>query len=281
MLTVKAPAKINLTLEVLGKRPDGYHEIRSVFQTIGLYDTLHFEAGEGISFKCDMGGWTPEESLVSRAAALLREATNFSKGATIEVIKKIPLMSGLGGDSSDAAAVIRGLNELWGLGLSQQKQLKLAAQLGSDVAFFLHKGTALATGRGEVITPLPPLTKMWVVLVVPNIPVKAGKTAGMYQSLTKSHYTDSKMTDKLVRTLHKGDALKPSMLFNTFENVAFDYFTGLEAYKEHIIKLGAPNIHLAGSGPTLFTMSIDKAQAEDLYTSCKNQGMEAYLIETL
>ena len=123
MLTISAPAKLNLTLEVLAKRRDGFHEVRSVMQTINLCDSFSFQSGENIEFKCDMPGWIAEESLVSRAAGLLQEATGCSKGATITVSKRIPLLSGLGGDSSDAAATLRGLNQLWGLGLLPEQSL--------------------------------------------------------------------------------------------------------------------------------------------------------------
>lgn len=281
MVTVAAPAKINLTLEVLGKRPDGFHEIRSVLQTIDLCDIIHLEIGSDINIKCDIPEWSAEKSLVSRAIRLLQETTGGSKGVTIEIVKKIPLMSGLGGDSSDAAATLRGLNELWGLGLSREKLLGLAAGLGSDVAFFIRGGTALVEGRGEVITPLPPLSLMRVVLVVPDVAREPGKTRRMYARLKGSHYTDGTITKKLVKTLKEGGEFRPSMLFNTFENIALDYFKGLKVYKEHITKLGASHVHLAGSGPTLFTMFKDKAQAEEFYTCCKQQGMESYMVATL
>jgi 4-diphosphocytidyl-2-C-methyl-D-erythritol kinase len=281
MLTVQAPAKINLTLEILGKRPDGFHEIRSVFQTIDLCDCLRFREGQSISFRCDMPGWSAGNSLVTRAVNLLQEAAGCSRGATIEVDKCIPMVTGLGGDSSDAAAVLRGLNELWELNLPTEKLVTLAVKLGSDVAFFLYSSTALAEGRGEKITPLPPLADMQVLLVVPDVPRLARKTERMYASLKPSHYTDGKITGRLVKALNEGRGFQPSLLFNTFENVAFDRFSGLTAYKEHIIKLGAPHVHLAGSGPTLFIMLKDRAQAEELYTRCKQQGMEAYLVGIL
>jgi 4-diphosphocytidyl-2-C-methyl-D-erythritol kinase len=281
MVTVTAPAKINLTLEVLGKRSDGFHEIRSVLQTIDLCDTLHLEVGRGISFQCDTPGWSADKSLVNKTINLLQETTGCTKGAKISIEKRIPLMSGRGGDSSDAAAILRGLNELWRLNLPQEGLVGLAAQLGSDVAFFLYGGTALATGRGEKITPLPPLAKMWVVLVIPDVPVEPGKTGRMYAALKPSHFTDGKITQKLVETLHKGKGFSPSMLFNTFENIAFDDYNIRHVYVEHLIKMGAPHVHIAGSGPTLFTMFKDKEKAGELYTRCKEQGMKAYLAETI
>jgi 4-diphosphocytidyl-2-C-methyl-D-erythritol kinase len=281
MLTLKAPAKLNLTLEVIDKRPDGFHEVRSVLQSIDLYDTLTFNVGHDISFECDMPDWSADKSLVSHALDCLKRATGCQKGTRVVIGKRIPLMSGLGGDSADAAAVLRGLNELWELSLPAEKLLEMAASLGSDVSFFLHGGTALAGGRGEISIPLPPLEKMWVVLVVPDVPVAPGKTGRLYAALKKSHFTDGGITRKLVETLHKGNKGVPSLLFNTFENVAFDFFPGLNVYKDHLIKLGAPGVHLAGSGSTLFTLFDNESDAEDLYSRCKDQGTRVYLVSTL
>jgi len=281
MLTILAPAKINLTLEVLGKRPDGYHQIRSVIQTINLCDRLRLRLSHDIKFRCDNPSFVWEESLVSRATALLQQTTGCSKGATIEVTKKIPVVSGLGGDSSDAAAILSGLNKLWQLGLSPVELVELAPRLGSDVPFFLYGGTALVEGRGEIITPLPPLAHMWVVLMMPPVPRMAEKTKQLYASLKPSHYTDGQITEKFIRALKAGREFKPSLLFNTFENVAFDQFSGLKVYKEHFIKLGAPHVHLAGSGPALFTMLKDKAEAERLHRHLQQGGFESYLVDTL
>jgi len=281
MLTVLAPAKLNLTLEVLAKRPDGYHELRSVIQTINLCDSLRFQLSQDIIFKSNMPDWTPEKSLVSKAVGLLQETTGGSKGATIAISKRIPLMSGLAGDSTDAAATLQGLNKLWALGLSSEKLLELAAQLGSDVAFFLYGGTALVEGRGEVVTSLPPLPHMWVVLIMPDVPPLPGKTKRLYASLRTDHYTDGQITERLVAVLGEGREPTPSLLFNTFENVAFTHFAQLKVYKEHLAKVGAENIHLAGSGPTLFTLVKDKTKAEDLHIRLHRQGLETYLTDTL
>jgi len=281
MLTVLAPAKLNLTLEVLAKRQDGFHEIRSVIQTINLCDSLRFQLSQKIEFKSDVPNWTPEKSLISKATSLLQQATGYGKGATIEVSKRIPLVSGLGGDSSDAAAILRGLNKLWGLGLSRGKLLDLATQLGSDVAFFLYGGTALVEGRGEIVTPLPPFPHMWVVLALPPVPRLLGKTERLYASLKASHYTDGQITQSLAETLKEGREFTPSFLFNTFENVAFSRFSGLRVSRDHIVKIGATNVHLAGSGPALFTLVKDKAQAEELYIRLQSQRLEPYLTETL
>ncbi len=281
MLTLLAPAKLNLTLEVLAKRPDGFHEIRSVIQTISLCDSLHFQLGQNIELKSNMSKWLPEKSLVSRAASLLREATGCPKGTTIEVNKRIPLMSGLGGDSSDAAAVLRGLNQLWGLGLPLPKLVELASQLGSDVAFFLCGGTALVRGRGEIITPLSSLPHMWVVLAIPPVPRIPGKTERLYASLKSDHYTQGEVTDRLATLLTGSGEITPSMLFNIFESVAFDIFDGLREYREHFLKAGAVSVHLAGSGPALFTLTKEKLQADKIYKNLQRQRLDSYLVETL
>ena len=280
MLTIMAPAKINLTLEVLGKRPDGFHEIRSVMQTVSLCDGLSFSEADKTTLKCDMEGWSAEKSLVNQAVNLLREATGCTRGVALEVTKKIPLMSGLGGDSSDTAATLKGLNEIWKLRLTPEKLSMMAAQLGSDVTFFLRGGTALATGRGEVITTLPSIPGIWMVLVVPDVPVQEDKTARMYRSLKASHYTDGTLTDKTITAIKRGEIPDISWLFNTFENIAFDDFNIRQVYVEHLLKLGAPRVHLAGSGPSLFTIFNSKTQAEELYTRCKDQGMETYIAAT-
>jgi len=280
MLTVLALAKLNLTLEVLGKRPDGFHEIRSVIQAIKLCDTLHFQLSQNIEFRSGMPEWLAEESLVSKAASLLQETTGCTKGAAIEIEKRIPLMSGLGGDSSDAAAVLRGLDQLWELGLSREELLELAPQLGSDVSFFLYGGTVLAEGRGERVTPLPSLSHMWVVLVMPAVSGSPGKTQRLYARLETSHYTDGQITERLVEELGAGGELTPLLLFNAFESVTFTRSSELSVYREHILKIGATNVHLAGSGPTLFTLVKDRVEAEDLHLRFQQQGMESYLTDT-
>jgi 4-diphosphocytidyl-2-C-methyl-D-erythritol kinase len=281
MLTLLAPAKLNLTLEVLSKRPDGFHEVRSVIQTINLCDNLHFRPDQNIKIRCNVPDWIPEISLVSKATNLLREATGCTKGAMIEVSKRIPLVSGLGGDSSDAAATLHGLNKLWELGLPQEKLAELATQLGSDVAFFLYGSTALIEGKGEIVTPLPPFPHKWVVLMVPPVPRLPGKTARLYASLKATHYTDGQITERLVETLREGREFTPSLLFNTFENVFFARQSKTSVYREHALKVGATDVHLAGSGPALYTLLEDKTEAEDLYNRPRHQKMEPYLTETL
>lgn len=281
MLTVLAPAKLNLTLEVLKERQDGFHEIRSVLQTINLCDSLRFYLSEEIELSSDRTDWIPGMSLVSRASNLLREVTGYTGGVTIEIKKRIPWLSGLGGDSSDAAAILRGLNRLWGLRLPQKKLLALAAQLSSDVSFFLFGGTALAESRGEIITPLPSLPRTWIVLMVPPVSRKPGKTKQLYSNLNTAHYTEGGITDRFVSSLVEGEELVSANIFNVFDKVALTNFAGLDSYREQFLRTGAPDVHLAGSGPALFTLLKDRDQAEKIYRNLRGQGLECYLSDTL
>ncbi len=279
MVMIKAPAKINLTLDILGKRTDGFHEIRSVLQAIDLSDTLYVQAGQGIYLQCDNSSWSGEKSLLSKVLRLV--LPNSATEVNIKLEKHIPLMAGLGGDSSDAAALIKGLNEIYQLKLSDEKLHEIAANIGSDVPFFLKGGTALASGRGEIIKPLPPRLKLWYVLFFPDVKVETGKTTKMFASIQPQNYTDGSDTERLAATLIGGKVFDPSLISNAFEKVAFDVFKGLLDYKRRLRDLGATNTHLAGSGPTLFSIFKEKTQARQLFQRCKMQGMKTCLAYTM
>jgi 4-diphosphocytidyl-2-C-methyl-D-erythritol kinase len=281
VLTLLAPAKLNLTLEVIGKRDDGYHEIRSVVQTIGLCDRLLFQTSRKTEYSSNMPEWVPQQSLVPRAVDLVREATGYAGEVTVRVDKRIPLMSGLGGDSSDAAAVLRGLDRLWELNLPQEKLRELASGLGSDVALFLYGGTVLIEGRGEKVTPLPPLSTMWVVLVLPEMPREPGKTGRAYTGLESGDFTSGQATERLVEVLKTSRDLASSLLCNAFERSAYTGSPKLAACREQMLSAGAGNVHLAGSGPAQFTLLKEMTEAEGLHDRLIRQGMEAYLAETL
>lgn len=281
MLTVQTPAKINLTLEVLGKRQDGYHEIRSVVQTIDFYDEIRFEESRNDIYISDLPGWEGAQSLVSKTVDLLRHVTGINQGVRIKVSKRIPLVSGLGGDSSDAAATLKGLNELWSIGLTQSQLHELAAQLGSDVPFFLYGGTALMEGRGEKITPLAGLKESWFVLMLPDVPRQSHKTQTLYKGLKKTYYTEGTVTRRLIDVIRDGGELSPDYLLNTFENIAFDLSEELSVYRRHILKIGASNLHLAGSGPAMFTLVMDKMEGEELCARLRTQGLELRLVHSV
>jgi len=273
MLTVSAYAKINLTLEVMGIYSDGYHEVATVLQEIDLKDTLFFEEHQDIRLKSS-------ENLVLKAARLLQDAGKCNKGALISIEKGIPIAAGLGGSSSDAAATLRGLNELWGLDLSLSELIGVASRVSADTAFFLYGGTALGEGRGERITPLPPFVHSWVVLFRPPVSVPPNKTGSLYASLNPSHFTGGQFSKKIVGLLRQEGDVCHTSLFNVFEKVAFTAFPGLEGYWRRFSDLGAGNIHLAGSGPTIFTLVGDKSHGDELCHSLKKEGLEAYLVQT-
>ncbi|MBI4301969.1 MAG: 4-(cytidine 5'-diphospho)-2-C-methyl-D-erythritol kinase [Chloroflexi bacterium] len=278
-LTLPAYAKINLTLEVLEIRPDGYHEIRSILQTISLADSLTFQPHPNIDFHCNDPHLVGPENMVVKAAQLLKESTGWQNGASIYLNKVIPVAAGLGGGSSDAAATFQGLNELWRLNLGLETLHFLAAQLGADVPFFLYDGTALAQGRGDIITPLPSFAKTWVVLLVPPHSL-AQKTKTMYANLDPRDYTSGEITAKLIESLELGEPLASTLLGNVFQRVAYATFTSLAEYHNHFLAAGASSIHITGTGPVLFTLAIDKSQGEAIHQGLRRQGLESYLVQT-
>ncbi len=280
MITLSAYAKINLTLEVLGRRPDGYHDIASVVQTIDLADTLSFAENGELRLLCETPVLASTDNLVVRAAVLLRDVTGCSKGARIRLDKAIPLAAGLGGGSSDAAATLVGLNELWGLNLPLSRLVRVASELGSDVPFFLIGGTALVEGRGERVTPLPSLPDISVVLLKPPLDIP-NKTARLFGALAEADFTPGQWTQRLVSLLHQGGSPAGSKLFNVFERAAYAFYPGLDGYRQQFLAAGAAMVHLAGAGPTLFALVNDESQGEELYQRIRSCSLEAYLAQTV
>lgn len=278
MITTRAYAKINLTLEVLGRRDDGYHEIASILQTVSLYDTLTFEEAEAISFDCDRPGLAARDNLVVRAAHLLREAAGVSRGAAITLAKRIPVSAGLGGGSADAGATLLSLNRLWGLELSREDLLPIAARIGSDVPFFLYGGTARVSGRGERVEPLPSADLEWAVVLTPRIDVP-GKTALMFSKIGPMSYTSGGLTRKLAaRLLGKGD-MPPQFLFNAFDEVARAAIPNLGTYWDAFHALGAREIHLCGAGLSLFAPVSTKHHATAMQLLLEHRhGWEAHTV---
>jgi 4-diphosphocytidyl-2-C-methyl-D-erythritol kinase len=275
MLTVYAPAKINLVLEVLGKHND-YHRISSIVQSIDLCDVLNLQLDEEICLECDETS-LKRDNLVTRAATLLKESTRCSLGARIELRKHIPWGVGLGGGSSDAAATLLALNELWGLELPISELVRLASKLGSDVPFFIHKGTALVEGKGERITPLPSLPATSFVLLVPPLPKIPGKTKQMYNNLRVADFTGGQFVQAALTSLKQGKAIDRSLMFNVFEEIAFGFFSGLDKYRKTLEEAGAPGVYLAGSGPCLFTFFSEAEKAGEVFSRLKKQRLECYL----
>lgn len=288
MIQEFAPAKLNLTLEVLGQRPNGRHEICSIMQTIDLADELTLQESRDLELLLDcspLPAWDglrafdlrPEDNLAYRAVMLLRETTPGHPGAKIWLKKHIPSAAGLGGGSSDAAAVLRGLNQLWNLSLDPAELAKLGAKLGADVPFFLYGGTCLVEGLGEKVTPLPPLPPCWTVLLLPPL-VISEKTRTLYSRLRPSHYTRGQFTEALKQALLEGKAIELEV-WNTFSLVSSEVYPGFERYQEAFRTAGAKP-QLAGSGPTLFSLFRDEAAARGVFERLKNADGWIYLART-
>jgi len=280
VLTCVAPAKINLVLEVLGKRADGYHEIRSLVQTINMCDVLSFELADKTSFECTEPSLQTSDNLVVQAAELFRKISGYERGAKIKLKKRIPWGAGLGGGSSDAATTLSALNRLWKLKLKTLDLVELAARLGSDVPFFVHGGAALIEGRGEKVMPLAASMPSWFVLLLPPLPRIPHKTKQLYSHLDNRHFTEGEFIDKAVRTWSQDRRIVPSLLFNVFDKVALDAFPGLEGYWRRFEEAVGKDIHLVGSGPALFAPVDSKVEAEKVCSLLSRQGLEVYAVST-
>ena len=282
MLTVQTPAKINPVLEVLGKRPDGYHELALVFQAVGFYDQLTFEkkaAGVGLRVEGQAGLAADDSNLIVKAAKLfLREALKSADGVQITLHKKIPLAAGLGGGSSDAAAALRGLQWLFEVPVSEGKMHQMAAQLGSDVNFFLNGGTALGTGRGEIITPWKASVPLWVILVKPS---EGLSTPAVYQSGKALMTTGDKILEFQKVWSEGSPASIASRLFNGLEPAAFYLRPELEFIKKRLMTEGALGVLLSGSGPTLFALAAHDMEAKKIASEFEGEGLEVVVTQTV
>jgi len=245
-------AKINWSLRVLGKREDGFHELCTLFQTVSLHDTLKFEDADGLALVCDDPLIpTDERNLILRAAGLLREWSGCSAGALIGLEKHIPSPGGLGGGSSNAAVALVGLCRLWDIDLDESDLLQIAASVGSDVPFFLTGGTAIGRGRGEVIESTVDRVEPWVLIVAPEISVS---TPEIFASLAAPMLTSEALETNLTvcRKDANGPHLRRSDLINDLERVVFHRFPEVERAKNSLLKLGASNAAMSGSGASVF-----------------------------
>lgn len=281
-LVISAPAKINLGLNVLGRRPDGYHDLETVMQQISLSDTLLIEpltqANEWV-FSCTDPDLEGNDNLVCRAASLLRSLTTKSlPGVKITLYKNIPTQAGLGGGSSDAAATLLGLNRFWQLSLKKDVLLQLAARLGSDVPFCLRGGTALARGRGEILQQLPPLPFFWVVLAL--APASSISTAKAYGLIDPGSFGKPSVHE-LIEAINEGNKAKviawpAAGQTNTFEKVIMKHYSRLNNFRSVLQNL-LLRPALSGSGPTFFILSEDYSRARSIAYAVEDNGGRAFL----
>lgn len=262
VLTMRAPAKINLTLNVLGKRPDGYHALRSVMQALDLHDTLELQSDSDLSFDCDTPALAGDGNLVVRATRLLRQETGYGGGARMTLRKRIPVDAGLGGGSSDGAAALIGLNRLWGLGLARERLAELGARLGSDVPFFCYAPTALVEGRGEKVTSLPPAPPAYVVL---HKPPSGVSTARVFRNLSPERYGDGTGSERLLAALRVGLPPGAWPLSNGLQQTVVALYPEVAAALERLRMAGAPAPLMTGSGSTVYAVFAHEADARRVH----------------
>ena len=288
MIMELARAKINLTLDILKLRKDGFHEVEMIMQTLELADEVELtQIKSGIEFKIDVsqivGGENipiDEKNLAYRAVLAVNEYCRKNFGVSINLRKKIPAAAGLGGGSADAAAVIRGMNWLYDLNLKTDDLCNIGAKVGSDVPFCIVEGTWLARGRGEILHELPPFKHFHVVLVKPNLDISTAWAYKTYDELNASEINHPP-TYEIVELFRRRDfnfALKK--LANVLEPVAQKVFPELEIYKARMIEAGAKVALMTGSGPTIFALA-DKADVENIVAAIKDLPAQIFVTKII
>lgn len=273
-ITIKAYAKVNLALQVLKKRSDGFHDIKTILQNIDLADTLTFQESSELILQ-DFGLGL-KENLVWRAAYLLKSSAKINKGASITLRKKIPMQAGLGGGSADAAATLAALNKLWDLNLPLKQLLKFGSELGSDVNFFLvGGGLALASGRGEIIEPIKAPLKQRLVIAKPNFGITAKEAYDLWDERGTTKEAD---IDTLVDKITKRD-FEAGDLFNDLEPAVLTKYKQLESISASGYKAGASKVMLSGSGSALFAI-VDKQGQDNVYKAWKEENLTVYKVKT-
>jgi 4-diphosphocytidyl-2-C-methyl-D-erythritol kinase len=281
MLYVKAPAKINLTLDVLYKRPDNYHEVEMVMTTVDLADRIGLENREdGLIKIVSADRFVPDDdrNFAYQAAKLLKDTYGIEHGVSITIEKEIPIAAGLAGGSSDAAATLRGLNELWNLNLSLDKLAELGAKIGSDVSFCVYGGTALATGRGEKIQELPAPPACWVVLAKPKIGVS---TADIYGNLKVDEIIHPNTAGMIKAIETNNYELMCNSLGNVLESVTLNLYPEVVTLKEQMQRFGADAVLMSGSGPTVFGLVDTEARVNRIYNGLRGFCDEVFVVRLI
>ena len=261
-IKLKARAKINLGLDVLGKRPDGYHEVRMVMQTVGLYDRIIIRKTKekGIKIVTNLS-FLPvnENNLVYKAASLLMEEFHIEEGVYIDLNKFIPVAAGMAGGSSDAASVLYGINRLFDLKLSSQQLMERGVKIGADVPYCIMRGTALAEGIGEKLSRLAPVPDMYLVIAKPPISVS---TKQVYESLDMNKEIEHPDIDGIIDAINQKDVNAiAAKMGNVLESVTIPLYPVIDKIKQDMIRLGAVTAMMSGSGPTVFGVFCNKEKA--------------------
>ena len=251
-----APAKINLTLEVLGKRRDGFHNIVSVMQTVALFDVIEITESNRVNISVSNADISQENNIVWEAYKKFKAVTGISDNASIDIKKNIPIKAGLGGGSSDAAATLRGLNRLWNLKLSRENLIEIGTEVGSDVPFFIAGGCSLVRGRGEIIEPLPGPNLGTLLICSPSLSSETfqNKTEFMFNRLLPEMYTTGNLSLKLAARIAKRSDCHPSFFFNVFSELIVEHMDSLKKIGSTYKTIGIDEFNFTGSGPSSFVM---------------------------
>lgn len=281
-IRLKARAKINLVLDVLGKREDGYHEVRMVMQTIGIYDRLILTKipEEEIRITSNLA-FLPvnENNLIYKAIKLLKDEYHFPGGVSVDLNKFIPVAAGMAGGSTDAASTMFGVNRLFGLNLSMGKMMELGVRLGADVPYCVMRGTALAEGIGEKLTRITPVPHMWILIAKPQINVS---TRLVYEQLDMGGIQKHPDIDGIIRAIEAQDVVRIAQsMGNVLENVTVPLYPVIETIKQDMLSHGAINAMMSGSGPTVFGIFPDEQTtlACQAFLKKKGDARQVYITE--
>ena len=273
-ISLKALAKINLGLDVVRRREDGYHEVRMIMQTIHLYDRLDIKRTKesGIQIQTNLS-FLPvnENNLIYKAAKLLMDEFSITDGVSVKLDKRIPVAAGMAGGSTDAAAMLFGMNRLFSLGLTKRQLMERGVQIGADVPYCIMRGTALAEGIGEELSPLAPMVKCPVLIAKPSISVS---TKFVYQNLKLDDATIHPDIDRLI------DDIRAKKLYdiaahmgNVLETVTIPNYPVIDEIKKHMLSHGAVGAMMSGSGPTVFGLFDDEATAKKAYKAMRSSHL--------
>lgn len=277
---IKCPAKINISLDVVGKREDGYHLLKTIMQSVSLFDEVTVKKSpEGINLYCNNGNVPCNSSNTAyKAASIMMDKFGIQEGIDIIIEKKIPISAGLAGGSTDAAGVIKAIDQLFEFGLSTEDMMKLGVGVGADVPFCILEGTALAEGIGEVLTPIGPLDEIWCVLAKPDISVS---TMEVFSKLKIDEIPRHPNTSRLIEYIEKKDIKNMALsMINVLETVTIKENPVIFDIKNIMMEFHALGSLMSGSGPTVFGIFEDKASAEKCYNRLRDYLKEVFLVKS-
>lgn len=274
-LELKALAKINLGLDVTGRRENGYHDVRMIMQSVYLYDNVRLEktgADGEIRLKSNLGYLPADENNIAyKAAKILTEEFDIQEGVQITLDKHIPVAAGMAGGSSDAAAVLFGMNRMFGLHLSQQELMDRGVKLGADVPYCIMRGTVLAEGIGEILTPLPAMPKCTVLIAKPPVSVS---TKTVYEALDSQEITEHPDIDGIIRGLEAGSLKQVAQCMgNVLEDVTIPLYPVIDQIKQEMLAAGAAGAMMSGSGPTVFGLFENRAAAKTAQKNIREKSL--------